>query len=105
VEKRVNTGVILPAVWNGAARERRYGLIGFEEAVCCRAAGVHDALGDAFVVKVRDLFAQDEVFKQCGAAQPGSQRVLVVAHRHALVCRQGLACCVRAGGVHGAGLG
>ena len=49
---------------------------------------MHDALGDALVVEVRDLLAQDEVFEQRGAAQPRLQRVLVVADRDALIRRQ-----------------
>jgi hypothetical protein len=33
------------------------------------AARVHDALGNAFMVEVRDFLAQDEVFEQRRAAQ------------------------------------
>ena len=50
-----------------------------------RAARVHDALGNAFVVKVRDLLAQDEIFQQRGPRGRGAQRVLVVCHRNALL--------------------
>ena len=57
---------------------------------------MHDALGDALVVEVRDLLAQDEVLEQRRAAQPGLQRVLVVGDRHALVGRQRLAAAVDA---------
>jgi hypothetical protein len=39
---------------------------------------VDDALGDALVVEVEDLLAQDEVFEQRRAALAGLQRVLVV---------------------------
>ena len=49
---------------------------------------MHDALGDALVVEVGDLLAQDEVFEQRRPAQPGLERVLVVGDRHALVGRQ-----------------
>ena len=35
-----------------------------------RAARVHDALGDALVVEVRDLLAQDEVFERLGPRTP-----------------------------------
>jgi hypothetical protein len=45
-------------------------LVALEEAVRARAARVHDALGNALVVEVRDLLAQDEVFQQRRAAQP-----------------------------------
>ena len=47
-----------------------------------------DALGDALVIEVRDLFAQDEIFEQRRAARAGLQRVLVVGDRDALVGRQ-----------------
>jgi hypothetical protein len=52
---------------------------------------MHDALGDALVVEVGDLLAQDEVFQQRRAAQAGLQRVLVVGDRHALVGGEHLA--------------
>jgi hypothetical protein len=42
----------------------------FEVAVRGRAARMHDALGNALVVEVRDLLAQDEVFEQRRPAQP-----------------------------------
>ena len=51
---------------------------------------MHDALGNALVVEMRDLFAQDEIFEQRRPAQPGFQRVLVVRDRHALVGGQRL---------------
>ena len=47
-----------------------------------------DALGDALVVEVRDLLAEDEVLEQRRPAQARLQRVLVVGDRHALVGRQ-----------------
>ena len=40
-----------------------------KKAMGCRSSCMHDALGDAFMVKVRDLLAQDEVFQQRGAAR------------------------------------
>ena len=52
-----------------------------EEAVRRRAARVHDALGNALVVEVRDLLAQDEILEQRRAAEPGLQRVLVLRRR------------------------
>ena len=54
-----------------------------------------DALGDALVVEVGDLLAQDEVLEQRRPAQAGLQRILVVGDRHALVGRQ-----MTAGRVH-----
>ena len=35
---------------------------------------MHDALGDALVVEVEDLLAQDEVFEQRRAARAGLER-------------------------------
>ena len=46
---------------------------------------MHDALGNALVIEVRDLLAQDEIFEQRGPAQAGLERVLVVGDRHALI--------------------
>ncbi len=48
-------------------RER---LVALEEAMGAGAAGVHDALGDALVIEVRNFFPQDEVFEERRAAQP-----------------------------------
>ena len=53
---------------------------------------MHDALGDALVIEVRDLLAQDEVLEQGGPAQPGLERMLVVGDEHALVGGERLAC-------------
>ena len=63
----------------------RQRLVALEVAVRAGAARVHDALGNALVIEVRDLLAQDEVFEQRRAAQARLQRVLVVGDRHALV--------------------
>ncbi|MNJ25540.1 hypothetical protein D3C77_199870 [compost metagenome] len=57
----------------------------FEDAVRGRSAGVDDALGDAFVVEMLDLLAQDEVFQQRRAARAAAQGVLVVAERRPVV--------------------
>ncbi len=57
----------------------------FEVPMGTAAAGMHDALGNAFMVEVGDLLAQDEVFQQGRAARAGLERVLVVGHRDALV--------------------
>ena len=50
-----------------------------------RPARVHDALGNALVVEVRDLLAEDEVFEERRSAKPGLERVLVVGNRDALI--------------------
>jgi len=56
-----------------------------EIAVRRAAAGMHDALGNALMVEVGDLLAQDEVFQQRRPARGIAQRVLVVGDRNALV--------------------
>ena len=73
VEKRTNTGVRLPASAKSEARvTSRQRLVALEVAVRGRAARVDDALGNALVIEVRDLLAQDEVFEQrrARAARP-----------------------------------
>ncbi|MNG26019.1 hypothetical protein D3C84_1109450 [compost metagenome] len=54
------------------------------------SAGVNDALGNALMVKMRDLFTHDEVFQQRWPAIADLQRILVVRDLHALVGAQGL---------------
>ena len=66
----------------------RQRLVALEVAVRRRAARMHDALGNALVIEVRDLLAQDEVFEQRRPAQARLERVLVVGDRHALIRRQ-----------------
>ena len=56
-----------------------------------RATGMHDALGDTLMVKVRDFFTHDEVFQQRRATGADFQGVLVVGNLHALIGPQGLA--------------
>jgi hypothetical protein len=51
-------------------------------------ARVHDALGDALVVEVRDLLAQDEVFEQRRPASSRLERVLVVVDARAVIGRE-----------------
>ncbi len=43
------------------------------------------ALGDALMVEVHDLLAQDKILQQHRSARARLQRVLVVADRHTLV--------------------
>jgi hypothetical protein len=61
----------------------------FEVTMRRGAARMDDALGDALVVEVGDLLAEDEVLQQRGAALACTQRVLVIAYRRALVRRHG----------------
>ena len=60
-------------------------VVGLEVAVCAVAAGVDDTLGDALVVEVEDLLPEVEVLEQRRTALAGSQRVLVIGDRHALL--------------------
>ena len=70
---------------------KRFGRL--EVAMRAGAARMHDALRDALVIEMRDLFAQDEVFKQGRPARAALQRILVIRDRNALI-----------GGQHFAGL-
>ena len=54
-------------------------------------AGVHDSLGDALVVEVRNFFAQYEIFEQRGSSRAGLERILIIRNRRALVRRQAFA--------------
>ncbi len=60
-----------------------------EESVYGGSARVDDAFRDAFVIEVRDLLAENEVFEQRRSARICFQRVLVVRDRRALIGRQG----------------
>ncbi len=51
---------------------------------------MNDAFGDALMVEMGDLFAENEVLKQNGPALAILQRVLVVRNSHALVGGQHL---------------
>ena len=64
--------------------------VALEVAVGRRSARVHDPLGNALVVEVGDLLAEDEVLEQRRPTQPRFERVLVVGDRHALIGRQRL---------------
>jgi hypothetical protein len=61
----------------------------FEEAVRAIAAGMDDALGNAFVVEVEDLLAEMRILEQHRPARAIFEAVLVVGDRHALRRRQG----------------
>ena len=52
------------------------------------AAGVHDALGDALVIEMGDLLAEDEILEQGRPALSALQRILVVGDRRALIGRK-----------------
>ena len=70
------------------ARDIRQRFRALEKTVRGRPAGMDDALGNALVIEVGDLFAKDEIFEQRRTAQPGLQGVLIIRNRYALVGRQ-----------------
>lgn len=67
------------------ARELRERFVAFEVAMRAGASSVHDALGNALMIEVNDLLAEDEVFEKRRPPQPGLERVLVVGDGNALV--------------------
>lgn len=64
------------------------GLGQLEKAVSAYTASMDNALGNSLVVEMSDFFAQDEIFQQCRTARIGSQGVLIVGNRQALIRRQ-----------------
>jgi hypothetical protein len=76
---------VLQEVGAGVLRQR---LVDLEVAVRRRAARMHHPLGNALVVEVRDLLAQDEIFEQRGPAHTRLERVVVVGNLQALVGAQ-----------------
>src|ERR1043165_5086756 len=52
------------------------------------APRMHNALGDALVIKVEDLLAEMKILKRRRPAAPDSQRILVVSDRGSLLGRQ-----------------
>ena len=66
------------------------GIVGLEKAVRAVAARVHNALRDAFVVKMEDFLPEVEIFDERRSPLADLQSVLVVSHRAALSRRQDL---------------
>jgi hypothetical protein len=50
----------------------------FEKSMNPRGSRVNDALGNTLVVKMRDFFAEDEIFEECRTARIGLEGVLIV---------------------------
>ena len=74
----------------GLCKERRprvlvQRLVALEEAMRRRTARVHDPLGNALVIEVGNLLAEDEVFEERRSAKPGFEGMLIVGDRHALI--------------------
>ena len=55
---------------------------------------MHDALGNAFVIEVGDLFPKDEILQQCRTTVAGLERILVVVDANALIGGEKLAAAV-----------
>lgn len=60
----------------------------FEVPVGPVSACVNNALRDALVVEVKDLFAEVEALEECRPTRTGSKSVLVVGDRNALLARE-----------------
>ena len=75
--------------------------VALEHAVRGGSAGVHDPLGDALVVEVRELLPEDEVLEEGGTAESGLERVLVVGDGLPEVRREPLPAGVDAHAVEG----
>src|SRR5690606_3795839 len=56
-----------------------------EEAMGPGTTGVHDALGNALMVEVGDLLAENEVLEQRRSADPRLERGLVIGDQHTLI--------------------
>src|SRR3546814_15886330 len=59
-------------------RQVRAGFRAFEHAVRARTARMDDTFGNAFMVEMEYLFAQDKIFEQRRSALSGTQAVLIV---------------------------
>ena len=70
--------------------QRRMRFVGLKVAMCAGATGMHDALRNALMVKMRDLLAHDEVFQQRRASGAHFEGVLIVCNLHPLVGAQRL---------------
>ena len=94
---------LLGQEFRGGVLRQRLGEL--EVAMRRRAARVHDPLGDALMVEVGDLLAEDEVLQQRRPARIRAQRILVVGNGYALrggqraSLRGGLLVCLAPSGV------
>ena len=66
-------------------RKPAHRFVDLEVTVRAGSPGVHHAFWNSFVIEVRNLFAEDEIFQQRRAAQTGLERILVVGDRDALI--------------------
>ena len=50
-----------------------------------RRSRVDDTLGNTLVIEMRDFFAKDEILQKRRASRVGSERILIIGKRDALV--------------------
>jgi hypothetical protein len=50
-----------------------------------RRSRVNDTLGNPFVIEMRDFFAKDEILGERRAVRIGSERILIIGKRDALI--------------------
>ena len=85
MENRAKTGVTVPSLarkpglGHGARRA-----VGLENAVGGCTPGMHDPLGNALMVEVRDLLAQMEVFEERGPSLARLERMVGIGQTHTL---------------------
>jgi hypothetical protein len=87
VEKRQNLGPHALPGQEGRPRDVGRVAVGLEHTVRRGAARVHHPLRNAFVIEVRDLFAEVKVFQQGGPAVACLQGVVGVMRRPCAVVR------------------
>ena len=90
-ETREHRGPLALLGKKAGLRQFGYRVGAFEIAMRGRTTGMHDTLGDAFMVEVKDLFAQQEIFQKRRPACSGAQTVLIVGNRDAMIGGHGLA--------------
>src|SRR4029077_11648838 len=78
-------GPAIAILQEGRLGQARQALQRLEIAVRAAAAGMNDSLGNALVVEMGDLLAQDEILEQRGAARAALERVLIVRDRRTLI--------------------
>ena len=57
----------------------------FKISVRTRAPGMHDALGNALVIEMEDLLAEDEIFEERRTARSKAKAVLIVGYPRAVI--------------------
>ena len=95
-EPHEDLGLLLRVLQEGRLGELGERFRRLEIAMRPGAARMHDTLGDALMVEMRDLLAQDEIFEQARAALAALERILIVGDRRSLVGREPL---VRTAGI------